>query len=601
MRILAVTCLLMCSLTFIATAQDNQLELANQYFSNGEFDKAAELYEKISRRPDNIQKVHKNYLESMFRLEDFRSADRYLKRLLKSYPNDPEYHVDYGRLLKERGEGLKTLEYFDEQISRLKKDNQGLAALATQFIKHSFFEFAEKAYQTGQKNERNAFQYELADLYAIWVKNDQMINQYLDMLGHDENQLDYIQSLLQDRISDEENFDKLENVLIEYVQRNPDKAAYTELLIWYYLQKNEFYKAFVQARAIDRRKKLEGFKILEIGRMALNNNAYRDAIRIFEFLIEKYNDKPVYSISKRLLIKSKEELVKNTYPVDHDKIKSLAKDYEDIIQELGVRRNTAEAVKSLALLHAFYLSNKDTAIAMLQELIRVPNLQPSLISEAKLDLGDIYLLKNEPWEATLLYSQVEKTEKDKNIGHQAKLKNAKLSYYKGDFELARAHLDILKLATSREIANDAMYLSLLIQDNLELDTTEEAMKQYAAIELLVFQSKYEEALKHYDQMLRKFSSHSLSDEILWEKSKILIKMGRFDQAVKALTQIVEEFGYDILADDANFMLGRVHEENLKDPIKAMEYYKKQMIDFPGSIYTVEARKRFRKLRGDNVN
>jgi tetratricopeptide (TPR) repeat protein len=258
-------------------------------------------------------------------------------------------------------------------------------------------------------------------------------------------------------------------------------------------------------------------------------------------------------------------------------------------------------VKSLALLHAFYLSNKDTAIAMLQELIRVPNLQPSLISEAKLDLGDIYLLKNEPWEATLLYSQVEKTEKDKNIGHQAKLKNAKLSYYKGDFELARAHLDILKLATSREIANDAMYLSLLIQDNLELDTTEEAMKQYAAIELLVFQSKYEEALKHYDQMLRKFSSHSLSDEILWEKSKILIKMGRFDQAVKALTQIVEEFGYDILADDANFMLGRVHEENLKDPIKAMEYYKKQMIDFPGSIYTVEARKRFRKLRGDNVN
>jgi hypothetical protein len=35
-----------------------------------------------------------------------------------------------------------------------------------------------------------------------------------------------------------------------------------------------------------------------------------------------------------------------------------------------------------------------------------------------------------------------------------------------DFELAQAHLDILKLATSREIANDAMELSLLITDNL---------------------------------------------------------------------------------------------------------------------------------------
>ena len=49
-------------------------------------------------------------------------------------------------------------------------------------------------------------------------------------------------------------------------------------------------------------------------------------------------------------------------------------------------------------------------------------------------------LKNEPWEATLLYSQVEKSQKEDQLGQEAKLKNAKLHYYNGDFDLAKDSL-----------------------------------------------------------------------------------------------------------------------------------------------------------------
>jgi hypothetical protein len=142
------------------------------------------------------------------------------------------------------------------------------------------------------------------------------------------------------------------------------------------------------------------------------------------------------------------------------------------------------------------------------------------VAEAKISLGDIYLLKGEPWEATLLYSQVEKSHKETTTGHEAKLRNAKLNYYKGDFELAQAHLDILKLATSREIANDAMDLSLLITDNTGLDTSTVAMEAYASVELLVFQNKLTGALVELDNMLRKFPGHSLTDEIHFKKANI---------------------------------------------------------------------------------
>ncbi len=584
-----------------AFSQDNTLELANEYYSNNEYEKAIELYEKLVRRKDNISKVHDNYFDALLRVEDYKEAEKYLKKILKDEPLNAKYNVDYGDMLKKEGKRDKAKEYYEEYLNKIKRDNTRLRYAAIHFINHKEFEFAEEAYLHGRKNNKFEFYQELADLYAVWGKKDKMLDEYMALLSYDDSQLDYVESMIQDRIADEEEFEKLEPMLVQAVQKNPDKTVFNEILIWYFLQKNSFYKAFIQARAIDKRQRLDGFKIMEIGRLALNNDAYNDAIKIFEYLVDRYNDKPVYSISRRMLIMAKEQLVKNTYPVDMEKIKSLAVDYNQIVNELGVNRNTADAIRRMALLQAFYLNNKDTSITILENLIQIRGMKQSLISEAKLDLGDIYLLKGEPWEASLLYSQVEKAEKDQNLGHIAKLKNAKLSYYKGEFELARAHLDVLKLATSREIANDAMDLSLLIQDNLDLDTTASVMEEFAAIDLLVFQSKYQEALSRYDNLLKTHKDHSLVDEVLWESANIYIKLGDFEKGADFLEELLKNHKTDILGDDANFTLGKLNEEYLNNPDKALEIYTNQLKDYPGSIFNVEARKRLRKLRGDNLN
>jgi tetratricopeptide (TPR) repeat protein len=262
---------------------------------------------------------------------------------------------------------------------------------------------------------------------------------------------------------------------------------------------------------------------------------------------------------------------------------------------------TAEAARSMALLHAFYLNNKDTAVVILEKITNTPSIRKDLSDQVKLDLGDIYLLKSEPWEATLLYSQVEKRQKERDLGHLAKLKNAKLSYYKGEFELAKENLDVLKLATTREIANDAMQLSLLIGDNIALDTTEAALQEYAAIDLLVFQGQYQEALDKYKAMEKNFKAHPIVDEILWAKANIYVKLGKFEEAISELTKVIENFNDDIWADDANFLIAKIYDDNLKNKDKAMEFYQKQLTNYQGSMYAVEARKRYRQLRGDNIN
>jgi tetratricopeptide (TPR) repeat protein len=252
-------------------------------------------------------------------------------------------------------------------------------------------------------------------------------------------------------------------------------------------------------------------------------------------------------------------------------------------------------------------------------------------AKAKIELGDIYLLKEESWEATLLYSQVEKTQRETPLGYEAKLRNARLSYFKGDFLLAQEHLDILKQATSREIANDAMKLSMLIKENTIYDTTGAALKEFASIELLLAQNKNNLALQRLqnfkvtrkEKMSRQealsknlyapdksvsnadsvfvdveMDFSTIQDDVYWLEANLLLKKGDFVESIATLEKIITEFGEDILSDDAYFLEGEIYEQQLKNNNKAMEIYREFLDRYPGSVYAAEARKRYRHLRGD---
>jgi outer membrane protein assembly factor BamD (BamD/ComL family) len=224
-----------------------------------------------------------------------------------------------------------------------------------------------------------------------------------------------------------------------------------------------------------------------------------------------------------------------------------------------------------------------------------------MLASCKLDLGDIYLLNKQPWEATLLYSQVEKDFPNTNIGEDAKLKNAKLAYYTGDFVWAKGQLDILKAATTQLIANDALNLSLLISDNLAADSAGNALKLYARADLLIFASETDKAILTLDSIDKKFPGNELTDDILMAKARILIQQKNYNDAVPLLKKIVTEHPTDLWADDAVFMLGDIYENYLHDKEQAKGYYQKIITDYPGSLLINESRKRFRILRGDKVD
>ncbi|MFM1745325.1 MAG: hypothetical protein RLZZ630_1262, partial [Bacteroidota bacterium] len=201
----------------------------------------------------------------------------------------------------------------------------------------------------------------------------------------------------------------------------------------------------------------------------------------------------------------------------------------------------------------------------------------------------------------LLYGQVDKDFKNDALGREAKYRNARLSYFMGEFDWAKDQLNVLKAATSQLISNDALSLALLITDNTNLDTTTEALLMYARADLLDFQNKDSLSLMALDTLLLQFPEHTLTDEVLFKKASIRRSQGRYEAAALLYQEVLEKFGQDILADDALFQLADLVQNRMQDKERAMKLYEELLTKYPGSLYTVDARKRFRQLRGDKLN
>jgi tetratricopeptide (TPR) repeat protein len=586
------------------SAQDRDVEIANEYFGTGEYDKARDMYERLSKSNENLPYIYENYLTTLLHFKQKEEAEKLIRKMIKISEDNLFYKLDHYTLVREMNGDDKTEKEFNGIVNDVKQNEILVEKTADYLLKKDLFEKAKILLLASRKalKDNSLYAIPLANIYYMQGNAELTIEELLNLIKISPEELDNVKNVFQNNLREEKDLELLETKLYERIQKDPEEIAYNELLLWLNLQKKNFNKAFMQAKAIDKRYRTQGSKMMEVGKIAMDNKEYESALRFFEYVVKEYPDPDAlnYATARRELIRAKEETVKNSYPIDPAKIRSLISDYLAMIKELGNNPATIEARRSTAQLYAFYLNNKDTAIIILNDAINIARNDVRGKSKAKIDLGDIYLLKGEPWESSLLYSQVEKDMKEDPLGHEAKLRNAKLSYYKGEFELAQEHLDVLKLATSREIANDAMDLSILIQDNIGLDSTTDAMKEYAAIDLLLFQNKTAEALAKTDSMMLKYPNHSLTDELLWLSAKIYRKMGDYPNAIAALEKIISKYPDDILGDNALYTLGNIYEDNIKDNNKAMEIYQQFMLKYPGSIFTVEARKKFRLLRGDKL-
>jgi len=583
--------------------------LAREYAANNELEKAKSILEKLSKKQEHTEMIYTSYLKVLDQLGQKEEKNKYLKKLTKKYPNNYKFFIDYNIAAFQNPNQEKKIVKELQSISNANPNQSieiGNYLIIKELYSSSIYYLEE---QRSRFNREELFTTELAKLNKIQGNKEKYYHELMVHLKYHINEIQKVQDELQAEVVSS-NTDILEKKVYSFLQKNPTNTGYPKLLVWYYLQKKDYGQAFMQAKALDKRLlsrnsiiRINNGKLitcLSVAQAAHSSLQYTDAIKTYEYIVANTSNYFSKLEAKNDLIDCKNEMIQSTYPIDTMAVKSLIKDYDEILNSRISTNKKVDVYRKVAKLHAYYLHDLSTA----EKILLASDKQAASSrtkAKSKIELADIYLLKNEPWESTLLYYQAEKLAKEEDTGHQAKLKNAKLSYYQSNFKLAKERLDILKRATSRKISNDAIDLSLLIQNNLFEDSTGKSLGAYAAAELLVFQNRYTDAEKKLDSISQLTTAQFLMDEILWLRSDINLKKNEFSKAAANLEILISVYDNRALEDDAIFRLANLYQYHLDQEEKAKNLYQKILTDYPESLYAAEARKKFRAIRGDNVN
>lgn len=599
-----VSFLLLCN---IALGQNKDEETARQYLSSGDFEKASLLYEKLYDK-EPIQ-YYEPYLQSLIGAKNFSKAEKVTKKQIKLNEKSlfsGVYYVDQGYVFKLEGKKDKANNSFDKAIQQLPYDQTGITTVANAFISRDELDYAIESYQKGRRLLRGeySFNIELAELFNRRQDIGRMMEQYLDLLLQNESYLNNVQALLQTNLSNDPGGEKnnlVRQVILKRIQDYPDRMVFSELLIWLFMQQKDFEGAFIQERALDKRNREDGGRMLYLAGICLDNKSFEVAEKCYDYVISKGKQCINYPAARMGKVDAKSRQILSSASRTPKDLENLETEYKETIKELDNPALTTQLLKSLAHLQAFYLDKAAEAEENVRALVNTPNISPNKKGEYKLELGDILLLEGKIWDATLLYSQVDLDFKNTPLGEEAKFKNARLSYFNGDFGWAQGQLDVLKSGTSHLIANDAMELSLLITENIDpVDSNETPLLMYGRSELLCYQNKFDPALKVLDSIIKMFPAHALMDEAYFKKGEIYRKSNRFNEAAEMYKVVMDNYGDDILGDDAVFNLAVLQDEIFKDTAKAMELYKVILEKYPSSLYVSDARKRYRQLRGEKL-
>ena len=580
-------------------------KLAIQYYEQKQFEKANIYFDELFNK--SAENWFSYYYKSLLAIKDYSKAEKITKKFLKEDKNNTFLYVRLGQIYKLQNNEKKEKEFYDKAIKDLIAFPPYVQNLATAFLEAGQYTYALDSYQKGRNaTPEYPYYFERAEVFKAMNDLKAMINELLDAIDFKESDIQLVKINLQNSLGYNEETGGFKNPLLKEelqkrIQKNPDKIAFIEFLIFVQLQQKDFYGAFIQSKSLDKRLNEDGQRMYELAKLFVTNKQWSVSKQCFDYIILKgpsnlfFDAATIDKLSVEFLSLTESSLTQREafISLEANLLKANEK-YKNSYLSSGL-------IKDIASLKAYYLDKSSEAIILLEDYLLNNSLEIQLKAELKLMLADIYLISGEIWEASLLYSQVEKDFKYEAIGQEAKFRNAKLSFYAGDFAWAKSQADVLKGATTKLISNDALDLSLIISDAIAVDTNEAPLKLFACADLMIRQHKYEEAIVKMDSINLLYSSNTLGDDIYFKKAQIYMIQKKYKDVESMYKNILEYYPNELYADDAQFKLGELYEYYLSDKEKAKQIYQELLLNFSGSTYAVDARMRYRELRGDAPN
>lgn len=588
-------------------AQNNDVQntanLASKYYQEKSYAKAAELYEQLFSAT-KAEGYFNMYFDCLLGIPDYERAEKAIKKGMKSTKSDSYWYIQWGFLKKTLGQLDESNKLYEKAIEANSNPAE-LPIVANNFINRREYEYAEKVYLRAhdeQGKNKKQYNYELARIYYYMRNYDQMLNEYIEWAKQKEGNLDIVKSNLLSVLSvdnDGEISKQMKSYVLKHMQQEPNELIYSRLLVWLFVQDKNFVGATRQMIALDKRTGQEGMGILDLANISASNGFYDDAAKAYDYLISKGKEAEFYALAVQQRMLMHYEKFVSDGMTDANRLKLIQTQFNQTFTSLGVSPATSGLLIKYAHLLTFYLNQPDDALKQLNQLLSLGGLSVQQIAELKSELADINVYTGDFGEAIITYSQVIENNKNNLLSDDIKFKKARLGYYMGNFGWAKAQLNALRASTSKLIANDAMDLSLFINENMD-DSITTPLELFARADLQIFRRNYSEAITRLDSITQLYPGNSLADDVLFRKATIFQEEGKFAEAATLYEQVVKNYSWDNLADDALFRLAILYQNKLNRKTEAMELYKRMMTDYPSSVFVVDARTEYRKMQ-ESVN
>jgi tetratricopeptide (TPR) repeat protein len=576
-------------------------KLARNFFNNKEYDKAADLYQQLYV-DYRYYYYFSQYIECLIFLERFDEAEKDLKSFIKNdnTTNKWRSNVSLAYVLFRNNEKDKSDKILKKLINELPADKNVFIQVANEMRAKDFNEFAIMLYDRGSGISSMDYKFfmEKALAYQSMMDFGKATENYLLQLEEKPDDYEVVKSRMSYMLRynvDDSVIDDMRFALLKKAQENRDNENFAELLVWFALQMKDYEIALDQEIALDRRFDDREYDVIYLAKIARDNEQYDIAIRAYDYLIKKSTEGVYYEDAVVGMTEVQYQKVESSFYEDSktEFYSEFEKRIEKECLELGVSDKTIPILIIRAEILASRLNEIEKSIEILNDALPL-NISRLNKAKIKMKLADIYLFKEEVWEATLLYSQVDKSMKEEPIGHEARFKNAQLRYYIGEFDWALSVLNILKSATSKLIANDAMTLSLVISDNLEYDTI--ALQRLAKADFYIYQKRYELA----NQMLDSINIYNPNEVsmpyLLMRKAHIAMENNDYEMADSLYKRVYQGYADSYMADDALMKDAILLEKTLDKKEEALECYAKLIDEYASSVYVAQARNAYRRIR-----
>lgn len=575
-----------------AYSQSASYSLAENYFRNSEYEKATQLFEGLVKKsPYNV-----TYLERLItcyqETNKFEVAKELLSKKLEKKPQLIFLNVMIGQNYERKQDVVSAEKYYKKAINSITKKSYRYGPnVANLFKTYNKLDLAIQAYKKAEEVNKNAhYGFQIAQIHGEQGDFELMFEEYINYLDRNDDYLNTVKRYTSKYVTDDGENERnilFKKALLRKSASNP-KDVWNDLLSWLFIKQKDYSKALIQARALYQRDNDKLSLIFQLGEIAFENEAYSVAKQCFDFTIEKTSypqDKfDAILMNLEIAIATKEE--------------NIDEKFNAIFEEFGVNRNTFSIQVAYADYLTFTKNQPEEAKKVLEKALEFSENKYQK-ARVKLKLADVLVYQNTFNKALIYFSQVQTQFKNHELGQQARFKVAQTSYFKNDFKWAKAQLKVLKGSASQLIANDAADLFLTISDNEPKDSIPSGLVKYAQADLLSFQNKTSEAISILSEVLIKFKGQSIEDEALFKQAELFKKEQKFEEAISNYEQIIALNAEGILVDDAHYQLAGIYEQ--QEAIeKAQEHYQKIIFDYPSSIYLVDARKKYRKLRGDSI-